>query len=99
MGTRLWWLPVLAGVVALGLSTLIDQWLSIRAQMSAPVVRKFMSVITDLGLSDWTLIPSLALFVLAAVLALLMRSRPMLATALWQVAAPAGFIFAAVAVP
>lgn len=93
-----WWrlalgvLLVLAGLVG------FDRSLSEQARALPPAVLGFFGWITDYGLSDWVLIPSLALTLLTAGLALVIRKwSPHLA--LFEMAQLYGFIFVGVGLP
>lgn len=71
-----------------------SQW----AQSWPQPVRDFFSLITDLGLSEWILIPSLALFVVSGLLALLIP-KPAPKRALWQMSGLWAYVFVGVGLP
>lgn len=99
LGRRTWPLAVLAVLavvlVALPFDYVLAQW-SIGLPES---VRSFFFWITDVGLSEWVLVPSLVLLAMSALLAFVMRSRPRPHRALVQMAQLYAFIFLAVGVP
>jgi membrane-associated phospholipid phosphatase len=89
-------LAVLVAVLAVALA--FDRPIS-QALTSLPIgVRRFFSVITDLGLSDWILIPSLLLTVVLAVLAITQHRR-IVRLAFLQAMTVSAFIFVGVGAP
>jgi Membrane-associated phospholipid phosphatase len=85
--------------VVLGLALLlqIDVWASRGAIAWPDQWRAPFFFITDYGLSDWVLIPSLAVFILAMAGILLLRHLPRLVA--FEAALLSGFIFLGVGVP
>ncbi len=98
LGTRLWWMPVLAGVVLLGLVAFIDAPVSIWSRSWPDGLHDFFAAITNLGLGDWILWPAAVLCVATAILARFVR-WPLMRTMLWQFVALYAFIFLGVGVP
>ena len=95
---RTWWRFALAVLVLLALVVWFDPWFSRMAQAWPRPVNDVLAVITDYGLSDWVLIPSLALMLLCGVFAFLIRKRgPHLA--LVEMTQLYGFIFVGVGLP
>lgn len=93
------WFAFAVGFVALlALAYLIDVPMSLWAQSWSQPIRDVFFVATDLGLSDWYLIPSLALFVVSGLLALL-SPRPTPKRALRQMTGIWAFIFVGVGLP
>jgi len=93
-----WWRLVLGVLLVLAGLVWFDRSLSVLARGLPPVVTGFFGWITDYGLSDWVLIPSLALTLLTAGLALVIRKwSPHLA--LFEMAQLYGFIFVGVGLP
>tara|TARA_R110002124_G_scaffold63350_11_gene173001 strand:+ start:6596 stop:7330 length:735 start_codon:yes stop_codon:yes gene_type:complete len=91
--------PDRATVLILGLFCLlfVDAWMSQSAQAWPEMWRSPFRFVTDFGLSDWVLIPSLLIFVLAVIAARLPvgRFRP----ALGELGMLSGFIFVGVGLP
>ena len=75
-----------------------DVWASQTLQAWPDIWRAPFAFITDFGLSDWVLIPSLLLFLLAFIAFRLVR-RGLAKRALWELTMLSGFIFLAVGVP
>jgi len=94
----MWWLAVLGCIAALGAAALLDAPLSAWALGWPVPVQSFMSLVTNLGLSDWILIPSAVLFLITAALAFAVRWR-LMRTVLWQFAGLYGFFFLGVGLP
>src|SRR5690606_25695682 len=93
-----WWRFALAFVALLAIVVWFDPWFSRTAQAWPRPVNDFFAVVTDYGLSDWILIPSLILLLLTGVLALLIRKRtPHLA--LLEMVQLYAFIFVGVGLP
>ena len=84
-------------VLGVALLSQIDIWASRGAIGWPDQWRAPFFFITDYGLSDWVLIPSLAIFILAVAGALLLRHLPRLVAA--EVALLSGFIFLGVGIP
>lgn len=95
---RNWLLFVLAVAVLFVALAPMDHLLSQAAQAWPEPFASFFATITELGLSDWILIPSLVLFVVSALLALAIRRR-VARLAFGQMAAIWAFIFVGVAAP
>lgn len=93
-----WWRAALALVALLGLVVWVDPAVSAFAQVLPMPVRAFFAAVTDYGLSDWILYPSLALLLLSAGLAYVIPKR-MPKLALKQMAQLYGFIFVGVGLP
>lgn len=85
-------------VLLLGLVYWIDVPLSLWAQSWPQPVQLFFEVVTDLGLSEWYLVPSLVFFLVSGSLALLIP-RPVARRALWQMTGLSAFMFAGVGFP
>lgn len=97
--TRTGWLAFGLGFVAvLAIVHLIDVPVSLWAQAWPQPVRDFFFATTDFGKSDWFLIPSLALFIVSGLLALLIP-KPTARRALWQVTGLWAFFFVGVGLP
>jgi undecaprenyl-diphosphatase len=93
------WTAFAAGfIVVLAIVYFIDVPLSLVAQAWPKQVRDFFFLITDLGLSDWILIPSLALFLVSGLLALAIP-KPTPRRALWQMTGLWAFFFVGVGLP
>lgn len=93
------WLAFSVGFTALLVLTyLIDVPMLLWAQSWPQPIRDFFFATTDLGLSDWYLIPSLALFIVSGLLALLIPT-PAPKRALWQMTGIWAFIFVGVGLP
>lgn len=98
LNRRTWWRFALAVLVLLALVVWFDPWFSRTAQAWPRPVNDVLAVITDYGLSDWVLIPSLALMLLCGAFAVLIRKRgPHLA--LVEMTQLYGFIFVGVGLP
>lgn len=93
-----WAAFALGFIVLLAIVYWIDVPTSLLAQAWPASVRDFFFLITDLGLSDWILIPSLALFVVSGLLALLIP-KPTPRRALWQMTGLWAFFFVGVGLP
>jgi membrane-associated phospholipid phosphatase len=93
------WLAFALGSVGL-LAALywIDVPVSLWTQTWPEPVRAFFFAITDLGLSDWVLIPSLALFIISGALAILIP-KPTPKRALWQMTQLWAFFFIGTGLP
>ena len=79
-------------VLVLSATYLIDAPVSLWAQSWPQPIRDVFAAVTDLGLSDWYLIPALALFLISGLLALLIP-RPAPRRALLQMTGLWAFIF------
>ncbi len=75
LNRRTWWRFALAFVALLGVVVWFDPWFSRTLQAWPKPVNDFMADITDYGLSDWVLIPSLVLLVITGLFAVLIRKR------------------------
>lgn len=93
-----WAVFALGFVVLLAALHLVEVSLAQWAQAWPQPVRRAFSVITDLGLSDWFLIPALALFIVSGLLALLIR-KPAARRALRQLTGLSAYIFVGVGLP
>ncbi|WP_332700494.1 phosphatase PAP2 family protein [Devosia sp.] len=97
LDSRRWPLFCFAIVLGVALLAQIDIWAS-RSTIAWPDQwRAPFFFITDYGLSDWVLIPSLAIFILALLAALALKDLPRLAAR--ELAALSGFVFLGVGVP
>ena len=97
--TRMGWLAFSLGFLALlALTYLVDVPVSLWAQSWPPPLRDFFFATTDLGKSDWYLIPSLALFMVSGLLGLLIP-KPTPRRALRQLTGLWAFIFVGVGLP
>lgn len=93
------WSAFALGCVALlAIVYWIDVPMSLWAQSWPQSIRDFFLLITDLGLSDWYLIPSLVLLIVSALLALLIP-KPTPKRALWQMTGLWAFFFVGVGLP
>ena len=72
---RTWWRFALAFVGLLAIVVWFDPWFSRAAQAWPHPVNDFLGAITDYGVSDWVLIPSLVLLVVTGFCAFLIRKR------------------------
>lgn len=98
LNRRTWWRFAAAFLALLAVVVWFDPWFSSAAQAWPRPVNDFFALITDYGLSDWVLIPSLVLMVVSAGLALLIPKRsPKLA--LVQMTQLYAFIFVGVGLP
>lgn len=94
---RTWPLFCVAVFVMVALLSQLDVWAS-RSLVSWPETwRAPFLFITDYGLSDWVLIPTLLLFVISATLLLVLRGQARLATL--ELAVLSGYVFVGVALP
>jgi undecaprenyl-diphosphatase len=94
-----WWRLALAVLALLAVVVWVDPWLSATARAWPRPVNDVLAAITDYGLSDWILIPSLVLMLLCAGLALLMRKRWAPKLALIEMTQLYAFIFVGVGLP
>jgi len=94
-----WWRFALASVALLAAVVWFDPWLSATARAWPRPVNDVFAAVTDYGLSDWILIPSLFLMLLCAGLALLMRKRWAPRLALIEMTQLYAFIFIGVGLP
>ena len=93
-----WSAFALGFVLVLSAVYLIDAPMSLWAQSWPQPIRGFFAAITDLGLSDWYLIPALALFIVSGLLALL-NARPAPRRAFLQLTGLWAFIFVGIGLP
>lgn len=98
LGEKRWWLTVTVMLAVLAVAVVFDHQISLWAQGWPEPVRGPLEQITRYGESDWILLPSGALFLLTALVALFVRWR-LMRTMLWQFAALYGFFFAGVGLP
>lgn len=97
LDSRRWPLFCFAVVIGVAVLSQIDVWAS-RSAISWPDQwRAPFFFITDYGLSDWVLIPSLAILVIALLASLILHNLPRLVAR--EVAMLSGFIFLGVGVP
>jgi undecaprenyl-diphosphatase len=75
LGRRTWWRFALAFAALLVVVVWFDPWFSRTAQAWPKPVNDALAAITDYGVSDWVLIPSLVLLIVTAIFALLIRKR------------------------
>ncbi|MDB5588599.1 MAG: phosphatase family protein [Devosia sp.] len=92
-----WLLFLLGFVVALLLVSQVDVWASRGAIGWPEAWRAPFFAITDYGVSDWVLIPSLALFLIAVFAGHFLRGLKRLAA--YEVSMLAGYIFVGVGLP
>ncbi|HEY9013055.1 MAG TPA: phosphatase PAP2 family protein [Devosia sp.] len=93
-----WWRFALAFVVLLVVVVWFDPWFSATARAWPKPINDAFALITDYGLSDWILIPSLVLMIVCAALAWLIPKRlPKLA--LVEMTQLYAFIFVGVGLP
>jgi undecaprenyl-diphosphatase len=92
-----WLLFLLGFVVAVLLVSQVDIWASRGAIGWPDAWRAPFFAITDYGVSDWVLIPSLAIFVIAVFAGHFLRGLPRLAS--YEVSMLAGYIFVGVGLP
>lgn len=98
LNRRTWWWFALAVLVLLGVVVWFDPWFSRAAQAWPKPVNDFFAFVTDYGLSEWVLIPSLILALICGLLVVVGRKwTPRLA--MLQMAQLYAFIFAGVAFP
>lgn len=94
------WLVFSLGVLAVLLLVFpFDHILSAAATSLPESVRGVFFAITDIGLADWILIPSVVLLVISLLLALLMRSQAKPYRALIQMTQVYAFVFLGVGLP
>lgn len=94
------WPFFLFGAVALLLFVFpFDRPLSVGGTSLPAWVRAPFQAITDIGLAEWILIPSLALFIISWGVATLLRSRPKPHRALMQMTQLYAFVFVGVGFP
>lgn len=84
-------------VLVLFVLLFVDAWASQAAQAWPQVWREPFAFVTDFGLSDWVLIPSLLIFVLSAVAARLPLGR--FKAAIGELSVLSGFVFVGVGLP
>jgi membrane-associated phospholipid phosphatase len=93
-----WWRFAVAVLVLLAAVVWFDPWFSRTAQAWPKPVNDFFAFVTDYGLSEWILIPSLVLMLLCGLLTLVIKTwTPRLA--LLQMTQLYAFIFVGVAFP
>jgi len=97
LDSRLWPLFCLGVIVGVAVLSQIDVWASRGAIGWSDEWRAPFFFITDYGLSDWVLIPSLVVLVLALPAMLLLKRLPRLVAS--EVALLSSFIFLGVAIP
>lgn len=93
-----WWRPIVAAAALLALLLPLDHGLSLWAQGWPAPLRGFLSRMTPYGESNWILVPTGALYVVTALLALTVRWK-LMRTLLWEFAALYAFIFFGVGLP
>jgi undecaprenyl-diphosphatase len=99
IGGRTWPLFALGVLAVLLIAFPFDRALSVWGTSLPENVRWFFFYITDIGLSDWILIPSALLLAASGLLAVAMRSKPRPHRALVQMSQLYGFVFLGVGVP
>ena len=97
LDSRRWPWFCFGAVLGVALLSQVDVWASRGAIGWPDDWRAPFFFITDYGLSDWVLIPSLAVFILAIAAALLLRRLPRLVAT--ELALLSGFVFLGVGVP
>lgn len=97
LDSRRWPLFCLGVVLGVALLSQVDIWASRGAIGWPDQWRAPFFFITDYGLSDWVLIPSLAIFILALLAALVLKRLSRLVAV--ETAMLAGFIFLGVGIP
>jgi membrane-associated phospholipid phosphatase len=97
LDSRRWPLFCLAVLLGLAVLSQLDVWASRGAIGWPDQWRAPFFFITDYGLSDWILIPSLIVFILALPAMYLLRRLPRLVA--YEVALLSGFIFLGVGIP
>jgi len=98
LNRRTWWRFAAAFLALLALVVWFDPWFSNAAKAWPRPVNDVFAVITDIGLSEWVLIPALVLALISGALALLIPKRtPKLA--LLQMTQLYAFIFVGVGLP
>lgn len=93
-----WFAFALGSAIVLAMVYPLDVPLSLWAQSWPQPIRDFFFVVTDLGLSDWYLIPSLALLLALGLLAILIPN-PTAKRALREMAGLSAFVFVGVGLP
>lgn len=93
-----WAISALGFVALLAAVSWVDAPLSLWAQGWPAPVRDVFALITDFGLSDWYLVPSLALGIVSGLLALAVN-RPTPRRALWQMTGLWAYFFVGVGLP
>jgi membrane-associated phospholipid phosphatase len=96
---RTWPWFALGALVLVALAFPFDRALSVAGTGLPDPIRAFFFAVTDIGLSEWILVPALVLFLITALLALAMRSRPVPHRALVQMSQLYAFIFIGVGFP
>lgn len=99
IGRQTWPFFAIGALGVLLLAFPFDRRLSVAGTGLPDGVREFFFVITDIGLAEWILVPSLILFLITAPLAYAMRSKPKPHRALAQMAQLYAFIFLGVGIP
>jgi membrane-associated phospholipid phosphatase len=99
LGRRNWPFFAVGAIGILLLALPFDRSLSDAGRALPDSVRAFFFYITDIGLSEWVLVPALILFALSALLALAMRARPKPYRALVQLSHLYAFVFLGVGLP
>lgn len=98
LGRRSGWWVVAGAIALLAIAAAVDVPVFRWVQTWPDAVRGALAEATPYGESDWILLPSGVLFVMAAAGAML-APRRLLRTLLWQFAVMFGFIFAGVGAP
>jgi undecaprenyl-diphosphatase len=99
IGRRTWPLFALGALAVLLIAFPFDHRLSVWGTGLPDGVRSFFFAVTDIGLSDWILIPAVVLFVISALLAVALRGKPKPYRALVQMSYLYAFIFLGVGLP
>jgi undecaprenyl-diphosphatase len=98
VGEKRWWITVGVVVLLLAACLAVDRQLSLYAQSWPEAVQVPLQQATRYGETDWILIPSAALFLVTALIAVFTRWR-LMRTMLWQFAGIYAFIFVGVGLP
>jgi membrane-associated phospholipid phosphatase len=97
LDSRRWPLFCFGVVLGVALLSLIDVWASQNSISWPDAWRAPFFLITDYGLSDWTLIPALIIFVGALLAGLFLRGLPRLVA--FEIRLLSAFVFLGIAVP
>lgn len=85
-------------LLALFVLVFVDVWVSQSAQAWPDVWRQPFAFITDFGLSDWILLPTLVVFIVSIVAYRIMRTG-FYKRVIWEVALVSSFVFVGVGLP
>jgi undecaprenyl-diphosphatase len=98
LGSRHWWLVVVAVLAVVAGTTLIDRPISLWSQSWPEPIHAALAQITRYGEWKWIIVPSVGLFVLTAAVAVVVRWR-LMRTILWQFAELYAFFVVGVGLP